>query len=73
MFVCMSSLEAVAKVKYACRLLRLHEKKVPLPTPIALTSTSPVFDGCGFDRERGGEVWRRKPERVASSHSLLLS
>lgn len=53
-FVCMSSLKAVANVKYACRLLRLHEKKVPLPTPLALTSTSPVFDGCGFDRERGG-------------------
>lgn len=27
-FVCMSSLKAVANVKYACRLLRLHESPI---------------------------------------------
>lgn len=29
-----------ASVKYVCQLLRLHEKKVPLPTPSGSSSTS---------------------------------
>lgn len=49
--MCMGSLKVVlcvgASVKYACQLLRLHEKKVPLPTLAASTSTSPfVIDGA---------------------------
>lgn len=65
----------VANVKYACQLLRLHEKKVPLPTPPAISSTSPPFDGCGFDRERGGgvEAGKGRVEEKASQCSIYTS
>lgn len=41
-----------ASVKYSCQLLRLHGKKVPLPTPPASTSTSLcLMDGALIRKE----------------------
>lgn len=49
--MCRGSLRVVwcvgANVKYACQLLRLHKKKVPLHIPPASSSTSPcLIDGA---------------------------
>lgn len=73
-----------ASVKYVCQLLRLHEKKVPLPTPPASSSTSPCLINWALIREEEvwcveageGDMWRKcrgKPGIVASCQSLRLS